>query len=350
MARQGLAAAALCLGGLAHIAGTAEAAVPPAQRQALVDLYNAANGPAWTANGNWLVGDPCDNGWFGIACGAGNTTVVRVDLPNNQLSGSLSALGALVDLENFDVLGNQLTGGIPPLSGLAVLGFFRVSSNQLSGPLPDFSNLPGLYQFDAAGNQLSGPIPPLAGLPGLRSFNVAVNQLTGPIPPLAGLAGLAYFNVSGNQLSGPLPALAGLADLQIFSAAGNQLTGSIPPLGGLVQLSYFSVAGNRLTGTAPDLAGLAALQSFYVNNNQLSGPVPTAPASLVAGASALCPNLFVRSRSSANDLAWNTATGQTPWSNACPLPVAIPTLHGAALALLTLVLAGVAALRLRGRP
>ncbi|HVR51294.1 MAG TPA: hypothetical protein VMS38_16265 [Pseudorhodoferax sp.] len=117
-AAQGLAATALCLGGLA---GTADAALPPAQRAALVDLYNASNGPGWTNSSNWLVGDPCNDGWFGIGCGGGGTTVTSVELPNNQLRGNLGPLADLPGLTTFNVHTNQLTGPIPALAGLASL-------------------------------------------------------------------------------------------------------------------------------------------------------------------------------------------------------------------------------------
>jgi len=36
--------------------------------QALVDLYNATNGPEWSWNTNWLNGDPCSQRWFGVGC------------------------------------------------------------------------------------------------------------------------------------------------------------------------------------------------------------------------------------------------------------------------------------------
>jgi hypothetical protein len=349
LAQQGLAAATLCLGGLASLMGQVQAAVPQAQRDALIALYNATNGPGWTNSSNWLVGDPCDNGWLGIGCGLGDTTVTRLDLGSNGLSGSLSPLVDLVDLVSVDLSGNQLGGSIPALNGLTALGFFNVSSNQLTGTLPDFSNLPSLFQFNASLNQLSGSIPPLAGLPSLVVFNVHTNQLTGAIPSLAGIAGLAYFTVDRNQLSGALPDLAGLANLGVFNVSSNQLSGSIPPLSGLASLGYFSVADNGLTGSVPSLADLNALQNFHVANNRLSGLLPTAPASLQAAGSSVCPNLFTLATGSANDLAWNTATGSSPWSSACVQPVVpVPTLHEVALAGLMLMLAGVAALRLRG--
>ena len=36
--------------------------------QALVDLYNATNGPEWSWNTNWLNGDPCSQQWYAVGC------------------------------------------------------------------------------------------------------------------------------------------------------------------------------------------------------------------------------------------------------------------------------------------
>ena len=39
------------------------------ERKALVELYEATNGENWEFNSNWLIGDPCENQWYGIECG-----------------------------------------------------------------------------------------------------------------------------------------------------------------------------------------------------------------------------------------------------------------------------------------
>ena len=43
------------------------------QTAVLEALYAATNGAEWTNNENWLVGDPCDNKWFGITCDGSHT-------------------------------------------------------------------------------------------------------------------------------------------------------------------------------------------------------------------------------------------------------------------------------------
>lgn len=157
-----------------------------------------------------------------------------------------------------------------------------------------------------------------------------------------------------NQLTGTLPSLSGLTNLQRFYVSNNQLTGAIPSLSGLTNLQVFYGNNNQLTGAIPSLSGLTNLQRFYVNNNQLTGTPPAAPATLLADNSALCPNYL--STPSPTDAAWDTATGSTPWSAGCTAApsatgvAAVPTLGEWALLGLGLLLAGLGAARVRGRP
>lgn len=287
----------------------AVAAIPPTERQVLLNLYSSTNGAGWTTRTNWngAAGTECT--WYGITCDAGENHVDFVDLPNNNLTGTLPALGDLTAVRLFNVYGNRLVGGLPALSGLTQLVEFEVFGNQLTGPIPALTGLVNLYTFVVSDNRLTGPIPSLAGLTSLRHFHVADNQLTGTIPALTGLAGLATFDVSSNQLTGTLPTLSGLSHLQSFVANDN-----------------------RLTGTIPSLAGLDALNVIRVERNNLSGAVPAVPAplnDLSPSGSRLCPNRLDASA----DPAWDAATGSTPWYQDCLAPSthAVPFLSPFAL-------------------
>jgi hypothetical protein len=55
------------------------AQVSPAQRAALVDLYNVTSGAEWTTAASWLSGDPCDDAWHGVQCD-GSHNIVYVHL------------------------------------------------------------------------------------------------------------------------------------------------------------------------------------------------------------------------------------------------------------------------------
>ncbi len=53
------------------------APLDPAQRAALIDLYNSTSGHLWTSSSGWLSGDPCA-GWFGVKCDPGSNEVMYV--------------------------------------------------------------------------------------------------------------------------------------------------------------------------------------------------------------------------------------------------------------------------------
>jgi hypothetical protein len=147
------------------------------------------------------------------------------------------------------------------------------------------------------------------------------NNLSGRLPALGALAYLETFAVNSNRLTGPVPALSGLVKLQTFEVSYNRLSGNMPPLAGLTELRFFNVAENRLTGTIPVLKDLHKLSRFIVGGNRLTGSIAAAPDQdvLSAGSSSLCPNELTPAETppSAKDLAWNAATGSTPWSVAC---------------------------------
>ncbi len=244
---------------------------------------------------------------------------------NNQFAGSIPSLTGFVDLEYFDVSFNQLSGSIPSLAGLISLSDFNVSGNQLSGSIPSLAGLTNLQYFYVHQNwQLTGTIPDLSGLASLRVFTAFQNQLSGPIPPLENVTNLEHFWVYDNQLTGTIPPIATLANLVAFEVQGNHLSGTIPCLSTtypcsskLTQLTTFAAQINELTGSIPSLAGLSSLQSFNVGYNQLTGTVPPAPSTLTAGPSNLCPNGLTASADGATNLAWDSATGVTPWNGTC---------------------------------
>ena len=120
------------------------AAVPAAERQALIDFYNATGGDNWINNGGTIsgntwqgaVGDPC--AWTGVTCSASHVT--QLFLTQNNLSGSMTAaMNALVNLPNLRYInfyGNNLSGSIPSMTGFTKLDTFYVDHNAISGVLP----------------------------------------------------------------------------------------------------------------------------------------------------------------------------------------------------------------------
>ncbi|MBL0165436.1 MAG: hypothetical protein IPP82_17785 [Xanthomonadales bacterium] len=197
------ALALLTLVGLAS--APAQAAIPPSERQVLIDLYTSTNGASWDNATGWLsaVGSECT--WVGVTCDGAEAHVYQIDLGHDNLAGPLPPLAGLTNLVYFYVHNNQLTGPIPALAGMSNLAGFEVSNNQLTGPVPALAGLSNLHDFEADNNELSGTIPPLAGLSNLQIFYVSNNQLSGTIPSLTDLTHLWGFNVGNNQLRGDVP-------------------------------------------------------------------------------------------------------------------------------------------------
>jgi alpha-tubulin suppressor-like RCC1 family protein/Leucine-rich repeat (LRR) protein len=283
------------------------AAIPAAERQALIDLYNSTNGAGWTNKTNWLGAEGTENTWHGVYTDDGNTTVTELHIDNNNLVGTIPAslgnlsnltylclnsnhltgsippeLGSLTNLQYLLLYSNQLSGGIPKELGyLDNLKFLYLSSNQLTGSIP--SSLGNLWlslgELHLDSNQLTGSIPPELGNLNLANLTLNSNQLTGSIPPGLGHVGyLRGLNLSSNQLTGSIPPEFGNRSyLQVLMLSSNQLTGSIPSsFGNLNNLNGLYLSSNQLTGSIPtELGNLANLQKLDLSSNQLTGSIPT---------------------------------------------------------------------------
>ena len=181
---------------------------PTSDREVLVRLYQATDGPNWTNNANWLSRAPLHE-WHGVVTDqAGRVT--ELFLVENQLRGKVpSELGRLTNLAALSLGGNQLSGSIPSeLGSLSNLRWLELGESHLSGEIPPelgrLANLQGLWIVSA---RLSGTIPPELGyLANLQTLLLDVNQIQGAIPPELGrLANLATLGLSHNLLTGAIP-------------------------------------------------------------------------------------------------------------------------------------------------
>ncbi len=254
--------------------------VSVAECNALVALYNSANGPAWANHANWLTTNTVAT-WYGVTASGGH--VLGLTLTNNQLSGSLPALlGDLYYLQTLNLSNNQLSGSLPPqLANLANLRTLKLSFNQLTGSVPaTLGLLAQLQTLYLTQNQLSGSLPPeLGNLTQLQEMLINANQISGSVPPQFGnLTHLWNLTLDYNQLTGSIPLeLTTLPNLGVFNLSNNQLSGSLPPqLGNLTGLSYLYLHGNQFSGSIPpELGNLPYLYDLFLSNNQLGGALPT---------------------------------------------------------------------------
>lgn len=275
-------------------------------REVLVALFNATNGPAWKENSGWLTNEPLDS-WHNVTTNPNNGRVVTLDLAGNGLDGRIPPeLGSLTELVLLDLSGNSLYGEVPSeLGNLNNLQAMRMISNNLVGELPPaLGELPDLTYMDFSTNNLWGEIPSeLGNLLNLQILVLEYNEFIGEIPPeLGNLKNVHTMQLNDNRLSGEIPVELGdleklkilqlgwnglsgtvppefsnLAEIQILDLGTNQLSGEVPSeLGGLGNLQDLILAKNRLTGTIPpELGNLRDLELLSLHDNELSGVIPS---------------------------------------------------------------------------
>ncbi|KAM7482429.1 hypothetical protein LguiB_007012 [Lonicera macranthoides] len=153
--------------------------------------------------------NPCT--WFHVTCDS-NNHVIRLDLGNSNISGSLgSELGELKHLQYLELYRNNIGGKIPK----------------------ELGKLKSLVSMDLYNNRFEGKIP--------KSF--------------AKLKSLRFLRLNDNKLSGSIPReLSKLTDLKVFDVSNNNLCGTIPVDGPFGNFPMESFENNRLNG--PELQGL----------------------------------------------------------------------------------------------
>ncbi|CAN0326977.1 unnamed protein product, partial [Scytosiphon promiscuus] len=80
----------------------------PTDRDVLVALYSATDGPNWKKNTNWNTGAPLSE-WYGVTADQGRVVELRLD--NNNLQGTIPPdLGKLTALKSLHLEENHLSG------------------------------------------------------------------------------------------------------------------------------------------------------------------------------------------------------------------------------------------------
>ncbi len=282
------------------------AAIPTAERNALIDLYTSTGGVNWTHNAGWLGAPGTECSWERVTCNSEGTTVTRIQQYSGYLVGPLpDSLADLTGLVYLDLSDNYFSGSIPASwGGFSSLTHLILDNSELSGSIPpELGNISTLQWLDLNGNTLTGSIPASLGNPTfLRFIDLSGNDVSGSIPAALGnLSNLENLWLQNNDLTGSIPVeLGNLTDLENLLLYSNQLTGSIPPeLGNLMFLLDLDLSGNQLTGSIPaSLGGLSNLAQLTLESNQLSGSIPAS----LGGLSSL----------TRLQLGWNQLTGSIP--------------------------------------
>ncbi|KAI7735806.1 hypothetical protein M8C21_000568 [Ambrosia artemisiifolia] len=189
------------------------------EADALLIIKESLNNPI--SLDSWKPGtSPCDetSKWFGLVCGNGIVTTLR--LKSLNLSGELDLFGLsqLPGLRVINIVNNSFSGPIPEFNKLGALKAIYMSMNQFSGEIPSsfFSNMVSLKKVWFDNNNFSGPIPSsLAQLPRLLELHLNNNNFSGLIP-LIGQKTLQSLDLSNNNLTGDIPSSLSRFDVALF--------------------------------------------------------------------------------------------------------------------------------------
>ena len=137
--------------------------------------------------------------WFGVTCNEETRTVVAIELPRVNLSGSISAeIGILKSLNTLDLSGNDVYGAIPyEISQLPKLINLNLSSNNIEGSIETFH--PDLKVLNVSHNELRGFE---VDSDNLEVFDASHNRIGGFVPPSIGsLKKLKILDFGFNEVS-----------------------------------------------------------------------------------------------------------------------------------------------------
>lgn len=188
------------------------------------------------------------------------TSEVIIDLSHNHFEGSLPSISS--NVLRLDLSNNDLSGSISQflcnrLSQPMNMAFLILANNQLSGKIPNcWSKWQYLVVINLGYNKLSGSIPSSFGsLILLQSLHLRNNNLSGSsLSPLQNCTNLFTLDLAENNFGGKVPAWIGtrLLEMKILSIRSNKFQSHIPnELCFLSFLKILDLASNNLSGSIP---------------------------------------------------------------------------------------------------
>ena len=282
---------------------------PQQERTVLMEIFNQTAGHKWYNNTYWGNNSVSHCTWYGITCDTTTRYIVSIFLRDNNLDGTLPPslwklrnLLALCIMSNKGLSGNlsdivfanmttvvrvelafnSLSGKIPgkSLAGMKSLVKLQLCCQKgsgLEGEIPkEIGNLAELQVLSLGGNlRLHGLIPKsMAKLKKLYFFDLETAESFSGFQNLFNLSSLRYMHLSHAGLNGTLPDEFGLYFPAMIECLlqGNNFTGNIPStLGNMTNLRHLNLARNRFSGKIPKSVGsIRTLQVVDFSGNQLS--------------------------------------------------------------------------------
>lgn len=157
----------------------------PAQKDALLKLYQATNGDKWAGmpkGYEWKKDAPPRDiclKWAGVECDPWGR-VVKLKLAKYGLKGTIpNEISALDSLSLLDLSENMISGTLPNLDFAKNMTYLYLQRNLFTGTISQTVAQPKLRHFEISQNFFSGALPDeFAKLRQLTYFDISSNKLT----------------------------------------------------------------------------------------------------------------------------------------------------------------------------
>jgi len=173
--------------------------VPQSEGDALMVLYNAGGGAAWTDNTGWGT-DPVVDNWYGVTVAGGHVT--QLDISNNNGNGNVSAfdLSALPSATRIYLHANAFSGDVTAWAFGAVLERLYLGFNSFSGDVTAWLLPATMTQLYLYINAFTGDLSSLVIPAGLEKLRIYQCGFTG-VPDLSSNTALEEFYYADNGLA-----------------------------------------------------------------------------------------------------------------------------------------------------
>jgi gliding motility-associated-like protein len=249
---------------------------------ALVDIYQATNGRAWS--NPWRLNQKVTT-WSGVTIE--NQRIVALNLNGRGLVGRLpNSLSRLSQLKTLNISANNLTGSLQMLTSLSNLKTFSMAATNYKssyGNLPSmFGQMRQLTHLDISQNGFTNPISDTTGfflLTNLEELYIYSNNFAGTMQSEFGnFRNLKKFNLSTSRFSGILPSsLRNLTQLEEFYLANNNFNSDLGDvISTMTNLRILSASSNKLgknRGLPASLYNLGKLTYLDLSFNEYEFPI-----------------------------------------------------------------------------
>ncbi|MDN5217502.1 fibronectin type III domain-containing protein [Fulvivirgaceae bacterium BMA12] len=261
---------------------------------ALKALYDSLDGPNWTNNTNWLVGNTNSDfaNWYGVTTANGD--VSAISLNNNQLSGIVPAdisylteitflslsgnniqevpfeIGSLTNLISLYLNTNQLTELSIDFNSGMNLQSLLIANNHLSTLPSNMANLDNLEFLNANGNDFNEFPLVLTNITSLTNISVGGNNISQLPPQIENLVNLFQLSMNYSRLSTLPLEIANLPLLKALALGYNEFTSFPMEVIPLPALEIVNLAGNSIKIIPPEISQSLSLLTLAFNDNQIS--------------------------------------------------------------------------------